>query len=616
MFLDLRPLDLENKETELLSLVRRAAYPAFATSVFSKIPNNALAYDLPEGMVEIFRDNRSISDQGYSAYTGHQLQSERHFFLHWEIPQESLDAGKFEYLYNGGEYSRYVSSPKEVCLFGYFAHLSGCDVVGYTFVLRNKSQHLKKGVNFGVRGEYLDAHVVGPGRIFTVEGQAIPCESYDDALLVLAYLNSAVASRILNTYSGQHKYSGYVNLLPLPVINQEEKREIVCRTEEIIRLKLRWVSFDETGILFVKPLWMNFKAAAISVDVLRELIESDQEKIDQLHEEIEDRLICAFGLKGTDAEADIRAYSKGSQDDKSLLKEVTNGFGLSEYLIGDVLSFFMGCRFERWRYDQVEGRNAEIDPKKYFDDNLATFFIRPSIGGVDVLESEAICELDDLSGPNSKISDFLDCLHISRDVLLKSIGGDGFFFEYHLKKYQSGRRYAPIYWPLSTTSGGYTLWVYYPSLTSQTLYTAINDFIEPKLKQVGGDVTALRNKGSARTRDDEKQFEALQAFELELIELRDTLLTLAPTYKPNHDDGVQISAAPLWPLFRHKPWQKVLKDTWAKLEKGDYDWAHLAMNYWPERVREKCKTDKSLAIAHGLENLYIEPEAKPKKVRG
>ncbi|ESR01152.1 hypothetical protein F753_01710 [Stutzerimonas chloritidismutans AW-1] len=190
------------------------------------------------------------------------------------------------------------------------------------------------------------------------------------------------------------------------------------------------------------------------------------------------------------------------------------------------------------------------------------------------------------------------------------------FFPFHLQRYSKSRRKAPIYWPLSTTSGSYTLWVYYPSLTSQTLYTAINDFVEPKLKQVGADVTALRNKGSARSRDDEKQFEALQAFELELIELRDTLLKLAPTYKPNHDDGVQISAAPLWPLFRHKPWQKVLKDTWAKLEKGDYDWAHLAMNYWPERVREKCKTDKSLAIAHGLEDLYIEPEVAPKKTRG
>ena len=160
--------------------------------------------------------------------------------------------------------------------------------------------------------------------------------------------------------------------------------------------------------------------------------------------------------------------------------------------------------------------------------------------------------------------------------------------------------------------------MYYPMLTNQTLYTAINDFMDGpngKLKQTSDEITSLRNKGSARTSEDEKQFESLQAFELELIELRDTLLKLAPTYKPNLDDGVQINAAPLWPLFRHKPWQKVLKETWEKLEKGDYDWAHLAMNYWPERVRLKCKTDKSLAIAHGLEELYIEPVGKVKKVR-
>jgi len=33
-------------------------------------------------------------------------------------------------------------------------------------------------------------------------------------------------------------------------------------------------------------------------------------------------------------------------------------------------------------------------------------------------------------------------------------------------------------------------------------------------------------------------------------------------------------------------------------------------------VREKCKTDKSLTIAHGLEHLDVEPEAAPKKPRG
>lgn len=190
------------------------------------------------------------------------------------------------------------------------------------------------------------------------------------------------------------------------------------------------------------------------------------------------------------------------------------------------------------------------------------------------------------------------------------------FFASHIATYSKSRRTAPIYWPLSSINGNYTVWIYYHKLTSQTLFSVVNDFVEPKVKEVTERLSALRNKGSARTRDDEKQFEALQPFELELIELRDTLLKLAPTYKPSHDDGVEISAAPLWPLFRHKPWQKTIKDTWAKLEKGDYDWAHLAMNYWPERVREKCKTDKSLAIAHGLEDLYIEPEAKPKKARG
>jgi hypothetical protein len=80
-------------------------------------------------------------------------------------------------------------------------------------------------------------------------------------------------------------------------------------------------------------------------------------------------------------------------------------------------------------------------------------------------------------------------------------------------------------------------------------------------------------------------------------------------------DGVQITAAPFWQLFRHRPWQNVLKDTWAKLEKGEYDWAHIAIAYWPDRVREKCKIDKSLAIAHDLEHLYVEPTDKPKKKR-
>jgi hypothetical protein len=189
------------------------------------------------------------------------------------------------------------------------------------------------------------------------------------------------------------------------------------------------------------------------------------------------------------------------------------------------------------------------------------------------------------------------------------------FFAEHLSRYSKSRRQAPIYWPLSTRSGGYTLWLYYHRLTDQTLYTCINDFVEPKLHQVNQATTQLRSQTS-RTRDEDKRLETLQTLELELIDLRDELLRIAQLpYKPNLNDGVQITAAPLWPLFGLKKWQTKLKDTWKKLEKGDYDWAHLAYTIWLDRVQEKCKGDKSLAIAHDLEALYEAPPEKPKKSR-
>ena len=37
---------------------------------------------------------------------------------------------------------------------------------------------------------------------------------------------------------------------------------------------------------------------------------------------------------------------------------------------------------------------------------------------------------------------------------------------------------------------------------------------------------------------------------------------------------------------------------------GEYDWAHLSMHLWPERVVLKCAKDRSLAIAHDLEDVF------------
>ena len=59
--------------------------------------------------------------------------------------------------------------------------------------------------------------------------------------------------------------------------------------------------------------------------------------------------------------------------------------------------------------------------------------------------------------------------------------------------------------------------------------------------------------------------------------------------------------APLHNLFRQRPWAKDTANCWNKLQKGDYDWAHLAHTIWPDRVRDACRKDRSIAIAHGLE---------------
>jgi len=188
-----------------------------------------------------------------------------------------------------------------------------------------------------------------------------------------------------------------------------------------------------------------------------------------------------------------------------------------------------------------------------------------------------------------------------RDYFRKPSG----FFQDHLKRYSKSRRKAPIYWPLSTSSGSYTLWIYYHRLTDQTLFTCVNDYVKPRLGELEKEIERLQKEiaenGKAKQR---QRLEALQDFWQELEDFRDELLRIAALpYKPDLNDGVLITASPLWNLFRLTSWKKDLKACWDKLEAGDYDWAHLTYSIWPDRVREKCKQDRSLAIAHDLEKV-------------
>jgi len=79
------------------------------------------------------------------------------------------------------------------------------------------------------------------------------------------------------------------------------------------------------------------------------------------------------------------------------------------------------------------------------------------------------------------------------------------------------------------------------------------------------------------------------------------LSLIAPLWNPNPNDGVLINHALMWRLTAHSNWQNECRLCWERLSDGDHDWAHLAFHLWPERVIPKCTSDRSLAIAHGLE---------------
>ena len=205
-----------------------------------------------------------------------------------------------------------------------------------------------------------------------------------------------------------------------------------------------------------------------------------------------------------------------------------------------------------------------------------------------------------------------------RDYFCRPAG----FFQDHLKRYSKSRRKAPVYWPLSNASGSYTIWLYYHRLTDQTLYAVVNTYLEPKISEVEHAAARIEKEletasGREASRLRDRTNEA-RAFVGELRELREDVMRVAALpCRPNLNDGVIINAAPFYKLFRLRPWARDTERVWNKLERGDYDWAHLAYTIWPERVKEACRKDRSIAIAHGLEDLCeVELSVTRKRAKG
>ena len=581
---------------------------------FKKLPNSVIGYDFDRFAINTFSRFAALNSSGYQARQGHALVSDFHFRNFWEFSLKELNSKKHHWVYNGSDFSLFVSPVRMLVLNG----SSSLFLESHrSVVLRNNNYQLKSGIGYGKRGEILDAHLLTSNQLFTSEGQAIHGISKNyKILLLLASLNSKLSQYLINLFCGQHKHAGYVNLLPdiaAAVENQEEVEGLVV---SIINLKIKWLAHDETDASYAGPAIVFEDSSKDEFDrrltCITESYERSQVQYDTLISQLNEVFFSATGLCLSEIEKVEKWWSHFGYKDSvwpCLRREGIEKLTPS-WLVSDYFSYLFGVVFSRWNTSCVF-----LIKKDFFCEpstlqpaintntqDVLSFFIESTDIYLKILRANQTVLGNVSNNFIEKAHEFLGVNSIEN--WLNDSNG---FFSFHLRRYTKSHRSSPIYWPLSTKSANFTLWIYYPKLDNQSLPKLIADVLSPKIRILTQEIENRRATPGGKTAE-------LESLRQEIEEMRTDFTDLISRgYVPNQNDGVLITASPLAKYFRHTGFRKELEVCWKELSQGDYDWAHLAMSMWPERVLEVCKKDRSIAIAHGREELFPAEPVKAKR---
>lgn len=182
----------------------------------------------------------------------------------------------------------------------------------------------------------------------------------------------------------------------------------------------------------------------------------------------------------------------------------------------------------------------------------------------------------------------------------------------------------PIYFPLVSAKKSFFVWVNIHQWHEGTLNSILANYLTPDSSLLDSRIKRLREdrqliSDSRELNTIEKEIADIDKLQDELQDFITKVTQLATRgpapefqeveapYVMDLDDGVMVNSSALWELVL--PLWKDPKKWWAWLStpkgKKDFDWSHLAMCYWPERVIEKAKKDPSLAVAHSDYGQYI-----------
>jgi 23S rRNA G2445 N2-methylase RlmL len=600
------------------------------------LPKGMFAYYLDEWMTSLFAKTKPLRKKIGPALPGLQTDNDFRFIrLWWEVPPQEINKSWFWTLM-GGDYERFYRNIRTLVLW----ENSGKEIkahVKYKYdstpsrLVRNEGRYFQAGLTYIYTGKTFSVQFLPEMCIPTVAAQGIYLDHDDDFWVHLAYLNSSTCQILIKSINpGRFFQSSYVEAIPIVNLSEDSKKILRDFGKKLFLIEKFISRFDQTSIGF-----QYFFTPGVS-ETYNVSIEKYSKSVSFLRSEIVEAWdILEKTIKEENHIPSKTKYMSGNDLSSRLKDNIVD----EKAIASEFCDWLIGIVFGRFDIDSIESsinislierfKNDVFSPLPKIapcmlknkrglparpEDVTKDYPIRISWNGVlvddeshkndivvRVLEAIDAIFKDGFGNIEQKICEILGVSKL-KDYFSKPNN----FFSDHYKRYSKNRRIAPIYWPLSTESGLYTLWIYYHRMTDQTLFTCVNDYVNPKIEATSKDIERLQKEltaaGSTKKR---AELEKLQDFRQELIDFRDDLLSVAKLpYKPNLNDGVIITASPLWKLFRLKKWQNDVKNCWEKLKSGEYDWARLAYSIWPERVQKKCRIDPSIAIAHDLEHLY------------
>ena len=570
-------------------------------SQFAELPGTPFAYWVGAGVRAAFRRFPAVEGDGRAVRQGLATADDFRFLrAQWEIDPKKRAKKWFPFA-KGGQLSPFYASIHLVINWVQ----SGKEIDSFDkAIIRNSDKYFQPGLTWPLRASKFAPQPLPAGCVFSARGYSV---FLPEATLLpgLSIFNSKTFDYLYKALLGRFGYPefivGVLQKLPWAEPTDEQAKALATLARRAWSAARSADTAAETSLIFTLPKPLN---AAASVET-GALLDDLQSKIDAI-------AFAMFGLEEGD-KAEIEGASVFSKaeiveaTDEGEDDEVDTAAGDNEQFC--LLSWAVGVAFGRFDIRLATGERPippEPEPFDALPDRSPGMLQRgdaPFIqcGGVLVDDPG---HTDDLVARVTAVYERVGQPTPEPGILRRSLARD--FFPAHLKMYTKSRRKAPIYLQLATASAGYSIWLYLHDLTKDTLFRVQADYVGPKLAHEQRQLdNLLTEAGSNPNATQRKAIAAQETFIGELQTLLEEVKRVAPLWNPELDDGVVLTMAPLWRLIpQHKPWQKELRSKCDELIAGKYDWAHVAMHLWPERVLAKCAADRSIAVAHGLEGVF------------